>query len=378
MLLSIVIPTKNRYTTLFKVVDSILDFQDEEIEIVIQDNSSNNEDAIDFLNKRSLFNNLKYFYESTSLSVIENSNKAVLNSSGDFVCFIGDDDGVMPYIVNVVRWMKKNSISIVKGNKPIYYWPNQKANYFDTNANGKFRIRPLKYDIQIKKSSEALKNTLDIGGTDTKYLPCLYHGIVSREKLDIIYNKTGSFFPGPSPDMANSIALMKVTDTFYYLDFPIAITGKSTLSTGGAGILHKHISKIEDVKHLPKETAEEWSPKIPKYWTGPTIWAESVIKALMSFNDEVSVRKLNYTYLYAFIYIFNYKSSKSIFLNFGKFKNIKFYYYCLKAFIARALAFVKNRYFNKEVRFQNVHDMKAAISHIMESIKLTEVNEKLK
>jgi glycosyltransferase involved in cell wall biosynthesis len=378
MLLSIVIPTKDRYTTLFNVIDTILAFQDNEIEIVIQDNSGENEEALAFVNQHSSFGNLKYFYEAKPLSVIENSNRAVLNSNGDFICFIGDDDGVMPYIVDVVRWMKKNSVSIVKGNKPIYYWPNQKSNYFDTDANGKLRIRALDYGIHIKNSSEALKRTLAIGGTDTKFLPCLYHGIVERKKLEMIYQKTGSFFPGPSPDMANSIALMKVTDEFYYLDFPIAITGKSTLSTGGAGILHKHISKIEDVKHLPKDTAENWSQKIPKYWTGPTIWAESVIKALSSFNDEVNIRKLNLTYLYAFIYVFNYKSSKAIFSNFGRYKSMKFYYYGLKAFIGRALAFVKNRYFNNEIRFQNVNDMKSAINHIMSSINLREINNKLK
>ncbi len=351
MLLSIVIPTKDRYATLFQVVDTILDFQDKEIEIVIQDNSAENEDALSFMKKRSVFDNLKYFYESNPLSVIENSNRAVLNSSGDFICFIGDDDGVMPYIVDVVRWMKRNNVSVVKGNKPIYYWPNQRSNYFDKNANGKLRILPLDYRIESKNSSEALKSTLAIGGTDIRFLPCLYHGIVSRQKLDLIYTQTGSFFPGPSPDMANSVALMKVTETFHYLDFPIAITGKSVFSTGGAGILHKHISKIEDVKHLPKETAENWSPMIPKYWTGPTIWAESVVKALSSFNDEVNIGKINFTYLYAFIYVFNYKSSKLIFSNFSKYKSILFYYYCIEAFLTRALAFTKNRYFNKETRF---------------------------
>ena len=38
-------------------------------------------------------------------------------------------------------------------------------------------------------------------------LPMFYHGIVKKKILDDIYNTCKTYFPGPSPDMAVSIAI---------------------------------------------------------------------------------------------------------------------------------------------------------------------------
>ena len=99
--LSIIIPTKNRYETLFPLIEYLETLDTKEVEVVVQDNSKDNSKAINFLNKNKL-SNVKYYYEPSDLSVIGNSDLAVKNATGKYICFIGDDDGVMPYILDII------------------------------------------------------------------------------------------------------------------------------------------------------------------------------------------------------------------------------------------------------------------------------------
>lgn len=361
-LLSIVIPTKNRYSTLFSVVDTILSFDDNDIEIVIQDNSDSNEEALHFISERSSFNNLKYFYVSGKLSVIENSDKAVLNSTGEYVCFIGDDDCVLPIITKVTKWIKANDFKSLKSYKPSYSWPNQKANYFSKDMSGILKVEKFNSDYKIISTKKALEKTIKKGGTSIKQLPCLYHGIVEREILNKIYDKCNSFFPGPSPDMSNAIALTQIINQYVYLNYPIVISGKSDKSTGGAGILHKHVSRIEDVTHLPSDTALLWSEKNPKYWTGQTIWAESVLKVLDKYDNKKALKSFNYNYLYASIDVFNWRQKKIIYQNF-KFHeiNINYLFSYLKITIMRINYFIKTRFSSQIKRFNRVKNIEQAI-----------------
>ena len=60
-LLSIIIPTKNRYSTLLPVLDSIIDnlSNEYEYEVIIQDNSDDNKPCIDYLSNKNA-SKLKY------------------------------------------------------------------------------------------------------------------------------------------------------------------------------------------------------------------------------------------------------------------------------------------------------------------------------
>ncbi len=370
MLFSVIIPTKNRYTTLIKVVETILNFEyQDQIEIVIQDNSDDNSIITEFLRGKNQNLNLKYFYNNKSLSVIQNSDLAVLNSTGEFVCFIGDDDGIMPNIISTVQWMKEKGFDILRCKKPNYYWPDQKSNILSSDVSGVLTCGNFNEHYSILSTKEGLSKTLSRGGVILEFLPCLYHGIVSRKVLNRIYDLHFTFFPGPSPDMANAIALTQVCDSYVFVNFPVVISGKSAKSTGGAGVLHKHISRIEDVKHLPLETKANWTSKIPMYWTGPTIWAESVLKCLEKFKDYKSLKEFNYMYLYAYLKIFNYQHSKIIFKDFKEDLNIKYYWYLLTIFIFRVQVFISNKLnLNKKRNWSNVKDISEAIIKINSSV----------
>jgi glycosyltransferase involved in cell wall biosynthesis len=368
-LLSIIIPTKNRYTTLLPLLDALCSFESDNFEIVIQDNSDINEELLNYLESNKDVR-INYFYCSDKLSVIDNSDLAVNHTIGEYICFIGDDDGVMPYIVDVVEWMKRNGYKALKAHKPNYFWPSMITDYFANDNSGILYESNYNYNIKEVATSTSLNYTLSKGGTSINRLPCLYHGIVDRETLDRIFIKCNTYFPGPSPDMANAIALSLFLNKYVYVDFPVIISGKSKNSTGGQGVLHQHISKIEEVNHLPIKTSNEWTEQIPKYWTGPTIWAESVIKSLMNTGNENEIEKFRFSYLYASVYLFNFKSRHRIFHNFSfNIFSSSFILDLFKLFFKRVYFFLNNRFNFKMInKTNNVATIGKAISILNKNI----------
>lgn len=377
-ILSIIIPTKNRYSTLLPLLDMLCSFISNNFEIVIQDNSENNEVILNYLEKNKDFR-LKYFYCNDKLSVIDNSDLAINNTIGDYICFIGDDDGVMPYIVEVVEWMDLNGVKALKSFKPNYYWPDQKSNYLSNDTSGNLKHESFNYSIKKVDAKKALDFTLKKGGTSMKMLPCLYHGIVKKEVLNEIFEKCNTFFPGPSPDMANGVALTKFIKEYTYVDFPVVISGKSAKSTGGQGVLHKHVSRIEDVEHLPKETAKYWSKEIPKFWTGQTIWAESVLKALENCGDTENKKNFRYSYLYASLYVFNYSNRMVIFKSFQhNVFSYNFYISYKDVFFNRVKVFLKNRFSFSINKYNNVKNIGEAIKIVNEKINYNKLESVIK
>lgn len=309
-LISILIPTKNRYKYLKILIEALSSSENIDFEIVIQDNSDDNASFIEYLNLHSN-SSIKYFYSTGHLSVIENSELAVKNSTGVYTCFIGDDDGVLPAIVEFVKWMHDNKIDAAITNVPQYYWPDVVHNIHNFSSQLHFTVPTGA--ITFLNAEKELINCLHKGGITLGRMPRLYHGIVSRTCLENIRLQCGTYFPGPSPDMANSIALSFFAKRFVHFDFPLIIAGTGYQSTGGAGARKQHIGRIEDIPHLPKSTSIYWDSRIPKIWTGQTIWAESAIKAINALGRSDLESEFNFNYLYASFLVFHPNQSKYIY-----------------------------------------------------------------
>jgi hypothetical protein len=127
----------------------------------------------------------------------------------------------------------------------------------------------------------------------------VYHGIVSRAALDEVYERTGTFFPGPSPDMASAVALSYVVKRHMHIDAPFIVSGQSPKSTGGLGSRHAHVGDLKSLSHLPSNIDEAWDSRIPFLWTGPTIWAQSALQAVRAMEKDKDLTKFRFSYLYA-------------------------------------------------------------------------------
>jgi glycosyltransferase involved in cell wall biosynthesis len=375
-LLSVVIPTKERYEYLEKLVELLITFKENNFEIIIQDNSQDNSKFLSYLLKLN-DHRVRYFYTKNPLSVVDNCDLAVNNSKGKFICFIGDDDGVLPSIIDCCNWMESQNVDAVYFNKANYVWPDLNGKYLISNNPGTLIIPLFTGKISAVIATEEFNAVLSYGGVDMLNLPRLYHGIVSREALNKVKANSGSYFPGPSPDMANAVALSKFLKKCFFIDLPLVISGKGVKSTSGQGAKHEHKGDLKAKSFLPKDTIQNWSTFVPKYWSGPTIWAESLLQSSKRSNISVA-EKFNYAYLYSSCLVFTpeYKSivnkkiedysshfnlSRKLFKLKIAINIIHIYYRRLQSF-TKNIMFKYNLLSHKKSKFNNVLTIIQAVS----------------
>ena len=298
-LVSILVPTKNRYPYLFKLMEVIDGFQSKDIELVIQDNNDDNSTILEYFRKNGKKDYIVYDWHKESLPVYKNSDYAVRNSSGQYVCFIGDDDGVSKYIIDCCKWMRENDIEVVFPRGYYYFWPDA---HISERYKGSIKWSELNTKMVVRDSRHELNKLLSDGITTDGILPRLYHGIVKRSALDCIWEKCGSYFPGASPDIANGVALSFVVDKFATIQFPVCYSGASKHLGGGAvAMKHKGTTDFKSLPFLPGNIEDIWYEKIPKVWTAPTIYCESAIESMRNMGHEDLIEEIDFEKLYVYL-----------------------------------------------------------------------------
>jgi glycosyltransferase involved in cell wall biosynthesis len=300
VLLSIVIPTKNRYETLSVITNYIMSWEQKEFELIIQDNTLDSSAFSELLKKYANDSRFKYYHETREMSAIENCDKAVSNANGKFVCFIGDDDGVTRQTIDACKWMKAQDIDALYCARGSYTWPDMEhAISINKKTNGLLMRKVFTNTITEVDPQKELKNVMKSGAQNLYNLPRLYQGIIAKESLNKLYDKTHSYFPGPVPDMSNAVGLAPFLKKCFFIDTPIIISGHSKKSMSGKNSVRQHQGDIRQEKSLPANTYDIWTPTIPRYWCAPTIWAEAAIKAAERTGQEDILQNFNYTEVYA-------------------------------------------------------------------------------
>lgn len=368
-IISIIIATKNRQKYALNAVQSILSINSADFEVVVQDNSDDTSLA-KFLEKYNEDCRLVYNYTSANYSFIDNFNEAIEMSSGDYLCLIGDDDGINPEVITAANWARDNNIDALTGNLAANYrWAGTGApNTFftkmtdDTLVIQYFNGRATKIDLE-----EILSNLMKNGCTNYIEFPMpkLYHGVIKRELLTTIKQNTGAFLKGLSPDIYASIALACTAKSFVYIDYPLTIPGVCAESGSiKEGQLKNHSKKLEDAPHFKnRNSAYSWSEQIPRIFCVQTIWADSGIAALREMKRNDLIDKIDLYKLYALI-IDSDKSLKGMVINHiklinnGKFtiKNkLKFF----KSYLSGPLKkFIVKRVIGRTLIILRIHKLK--------------------
>ena len=339
-ILSVVVPTKNRYTYLISFIKVCSTFNSDEFELVIQDNSDDNQEILTFLTNNN-YAFIVYNHISSKLSMSENSDFGIKNSSGEYVCFMGDDDLLSPKLIDFVKYMKENNIESAVFNRASYNWPGVKSKFHKfpslviPNHSSKIKKLSVKreYGKLLKKGATSLLN-----------MPQLYHGVIRRDALNKVYETCGTFFPGPSPDLAVSVALAFFVKNHVFADAPLISSGVSPKSSAGLGSNHMHKGKLSEVSFMPKNIEEIWDERIPKIWTGPTIYAESLFETLKALDKEKEIRYFNFSYFFAFFEMFNsdYKEMSKRYRKALKISSLSVFVCSVGVFLLRAKEFIKN------------------------------------
>jgi glycosyltransferase involved in cell wall biosynthesis len=297
-LLSIVIPTRNRGTYTFQAVNQILEVTDSSVQIVIQDNSDTRT-LQDMISSATNQKRVKYNYIAGEISFVDNFNIAVDIADGEYLCLIGDDDGIVPQIVDVVRWAKAHQVDAIKPEtNAVYFWPASEAikNQLD---NGYLQVNHVTGKARICNPKEELKKLLNQGAM--KYLELdlvkLYHGIVSKRCLDQVKQMTGRYFGGLSPDIYISVALSLVVEQLIEIDFPLTISGICNKSGSADSATGRHTGQLKDAPHFRGHQAYNWSELVPMFYCVETIWADSALAAVKEMGRTDLYNEFNVAYL---------------------------------------------------------------------------------
>lgn len=376
-LLSIIIPTKNRQVYCLESIKNILKNIDYNCEIVIQDNSDNNslKNMISQINDERLI----YHYYSFPISFIDNFEKAISFSEGEYFIILGDDDTVTKDIIILVNWMKNNNIESVAGKSVVdYIWPN---NYIEKYKNGEIKIPDFSSQIIYENPKENLKKLIRNGFLSYQdfHLPRTYHGIVKRSVMDKVKGVTGRYFGGLTPDIYSTVALSCIIENHAIVDFPFSIAGACPKSATVNATVGGHSGKLCDAPHFNHRGEYEWEYLIPKYYSVETIWADSAIKALKDMKSEYLLNDFDLYRLFIYgifanrKYIFKHSISETI--NVKKYLNISSPVFISKFFIKLfqlSLQKINNRNIRSQaaIKFnsKNVHNFDEALDTVYKNI----------
>lgn len=296
-LLSILIPTKDRYETLCPVIEQLCaSINDTRLEIVVCDNSSCfNGHAVEKIKQDP---RVVYTHSPDCRSVVENTEIGIASCSGEYVCFVGDDDLVSPFIMQAVAWLKSCGERCLIYPPARYWWTNvrfAKKNRYQ--RPGAFWLPKDRDGSKFRYcSEEELKKVLKRGGVAYLNLPRLYHGVVSRDTLEEIRQRFGRYVPGPSPDMALSVALALTLPSYVAISYPLTVFGAAQNSGGGFTAARKHYGRIAEQHHLPADILKNWDPHLPKIWSEQVIYPQTIHEVFSSVGARAEI---NYDVLYA-------------------------------------------------------------------------------
>ncbi len=304
-LVSVLIPTKNRPEFIAKLLDCYKYFSNENrIEFIFHENVSDSSSLFKGLNKEIF----RHIYISENLSMSGNFSGAINTARGKFILITGDDDFILPEVIDVAQYLKSHDILAAVSPQVSYLWPGVGSKIGGKNTNGKTIFHPFYKKITFHETSKGLDKILSSGGAFFSYeIPSIYQGLVQRELILKVTGEYGTCFPGFSPDLSSAIAISTKVKSFIKWSKPFVVSGASLGSGAAEGFSHSHNGPLADRKYIVDEIGS-WPPMVPKFFSGQTIYSASTYISLNIFHPS-KISLINYDALYAGMLVFNFRKS---------------------------------------------------------------------
>ena len=224
----IIIPTRNRYDTLKYTLQTCLNQNYNNLEIIISDNASS-DNTPNIINEFT-DHRIKYQRSDTLLPMIYSWEFALsyVKEEG-FIHFMGDDNGLTSDALNRISILIKQTSTKIILSKPIQFtWPNNIA------KRGYLSI-PISDKIYMINSKSAIKSAYNLNiGFDR--LPTINASFVHTSVIDKVKSIfDGKYFIASNPDVCSAIANASVEKQYVYSEIPFVINGASIHSNGMQG-----------------------------------------------------------------------------------------------------------------------------------------------
>ena len=260
---SVIIPTRLRAETLRFTLQTCLNQSFDDYEIVVCDNCDNG--PTERVVKSFATHRIVYHRSPKPLSMRSNWELAYSLSSGEYVMFIGDDDGLPPYaLFQLELFLQRHTAQAITWDCAVYSWPN----VGEKDLANHLQI-PLSRHLRWRDGRSAIREVL-ANRMKAHWLPNIYHGLVARSLLEEIRGKSGHLFGGYMVDTYSSFAVAYFAGRYAHLAAPISITGFSGDSHNIA--LHFLRGKHPNAQLYHEDNARSglsihpWVPNLPNGW----------------------------------------------------------------------------------------------------------------
>lgn len=248
---TVIIPTRERADTLEWSLKTCTAQDYDNFEIIVSDNLS--QDHTREVVEANKDNRIRYINTGKRISMTGNYEFALARATGDYVCIIGDDDGLMPNALEQLNEVLFGTeIEAISWGKVGYFW-NQ---YYKPELRNTLQMS-LKSSFRKYDSKETVKELLAFkSGSNLNFfsdLACLYHGFIRRDTIDRLRLPDGRFFNSTLPDVYASLIVSCGVENLYQSNVPYTLSGISKHSTGfsseNSRSLQKFLSEIDIPPH---------------------------------------------------------------------------------------------------------------------------------
>lgn len=244
-LISVIVPTRARVSTLPFTLATILNQQTRAFEVIVSDNCS--QDGTREAVRRIADDRVRYLDTGRRLTMTDNWEFALGHARGRYVLFVGDDDAILPGALDRLEpFLVQDEAAILTWPLVFYRWPMDGAPA--SASRGARRAAAATIDIR-----QRARVAMRMGSWRHYDVPSMYHSAFHRSLVEAIRDRTGRVFHTTTPDVFSRFAGAALAGHAVSVGFAVTVSGASAQSNSGrmmqapvvsaAGAWNEHLSE---------------------------------------------------------------------------------------------------------------------------------------
>ena len=239
--LSICVPSRNRQFYFQQTITALLRDRAADVEFVFTDNSDDPTIMNNFMQTWKDDARITYLPSGPSVfSMVDNWERSAEASTGQWICFIGDDDYIDTDIAAVIARIAavQPVADSISWNRLAYNWPGTRPHDCPIAVPVGDMIVDVPRELLLKRMFGWDRATIV-----PECLFSIYHACVRRDLLETIKAKYGGrYFQHPTVDFDSSFKILNTANKFISIERPFSVLGACPQSNSAS------VGRMEDMK----------------------------------------------------------------------------------------------------------------------------------